>query len=73
MNTLFIIKVKILVLIKWLYRPPSIVLTLKSRIVIIFQACSLFSFKHMSFWAPFLEPHLATCYSNIGFLSMISN
>ena len=35
--------------------------------IIIFWACSPISFKHMmSFWYPFLGPHLATYHSNIG-------
>ena len=39
MNILFIIKVKILVLIKWLCRYPSIMLTIEPRMGIIFWAC----------------------------------
>ena len=34
MNVLFIVQVKILVLIEWLYRTPSIMLIIESKMVI---------------------------------------
>ena len=63
MNILFIIKVNILMLIKWSYRSPNIMLTIEPRIVSIFWACGPISFRHMmSFWCPLLNPHLTTYY-----------
>ena len=35
------------------------------RMVSIFWACSPISFKHMSFWCPFLDPHLIIYHWNI--------
>ena len=55
MNIFFIIKVKILVLIK---------LTIKPWIIFTFWACDLVSFKQVSFGYPFLEPHPITYHSN---------
>jgi hypothetical protein len=47
MNMLFIIKVKIQVLIKWLYRVAPIMLTIESRTVNIIRVHSpISSFKH---------------------------
>ena len=40
--------------------------TIERRIVSIFWARSSISFEHMSFWCPFLDPHLTTCHANIG-------
>ena len=68
-DTLFILKVKILMLIKWSYSTlplPHIILTIEPQMVIIFWAHTLFSFRHVYSWYMFLEPHLTTCHSNIG-------
>ena len=46
MNILFVIKVNNLVLIKWSYVSP-IMLTTEPRVIIIFWAHSLISFKHL--------------------------
>ena len=59
MNFLFVIKVNILVLIKWLY--TQIMLSIEPRLVNKLWALSLISFKHMPSWCPFLDAH-----SNIG-------
>lgn len=49
MNTLFIVKVEILVVIKWSYRPRSLItFIVEPRLVITFSACSLISFNHVS-------------------------
>ena len=68
MNILFIIKVNILVPIKWSYRlPPSTNMsTIESRMVSLFWACSLISFEVtlFFFWCWFLDPHLTTYHSN---------
>ena len=45
--------------------PPLIMLTIRSRTVVMFwEALSPISFTDMSFWYPFLEPHIY--HSNIG-------
>jgi len=68
MNVSFIIKVMNPVLIKWSNRCAPVMLTIEiePRMVIIFWACSPISSKHMSFWNPFLEPHLITYHSTKG-------
>ena len=68
MNILFIVKVNILVLIKWSYRSPQLCWLTESRMVIIFWARRPISFTHMSFWYLFLGPHQITYHSNIGVL-----
>ena len=56
MITLFIVKVKILVFVKWSYRSPPIMLSLQW--LTYFAHTNAISFKHMmSFWYPFLDPH----------------
>ena len=47
---------------------PIIMLTMEPRMVNTFEACRPISLKHMMpFWCPFLDPHLTTYHSNIGF------
>ena len=41
-------------------------LTIDSRMVNTFQARSPISFKHITFWCMFLDPHLTIYYLNIG-------
>jgi hypothetical protein len=41
-------------------------LTMEFTMVSIFLAPSLISFQHLSFWCPFLDPHLTAHHSNIG-------
>ena len=72
MNILIIIKVKILVLIKWSNAqslPPPILLTIESRMVMIFCTHNPISYKRMSLWYSFLKPHLTLDPSNISFQS----
>ena len=66
MNISFIIKVKILVLIKLLYIPPEIMLTIEPRTVSIIWARSSISSAHIFFLCPFLGQHPITHHSNIG-------
>ena len=40
-------------------------LIIEPKMVIIFLAHSPLSFKHVSFWYSFLEPHQTTYHSNI--------
>ena len=47
------------------HRGLPTMLTIEPRMIIIFGAPSSISFKHLSFWIPFLEPHLTTSHSNI--------
>ena len=63
MKILIIIKVKILVLIKWSYMSPN-QLTIESRMIIICRTSTPISFEHISFWCRFLNPHLTTYHSN---------
>jgi hypothetical protein len=65
MKILFIIKVNILVVIRWLYAPPSIMLTIELRMIITFFVCRLLSLNLVSFGYPFLEPHLTTHHLSI--------
>ena len=53
---------------KWLCSPSplTIVLTIEAIMVVVFGACSLVSFKLVSFWYPFLELQLTTYHSNIS-------
>ena len=60
-NILFIIKVKVLLPINWLYRFPPVMLTIAPRRVSRFWARS-----QISFWHLFLDLHLTTHHSNIG-------
>lgn len=59
MNIFFIVKVKVLMLVKWSYMFLHIMLTIEFRIISMFWARSLISFKHTYFWCPFLKstPH----------------
>ena len=67
MNTLFIIKVNILELIKLPCRSCQLLLTIEPGMVNRFLARSPISFKHMMpFWCPFIDPHLTAHHSNIG-------
>ena len=45
---------------------PSIMLTTEHRKINIFWARTSISFKHISFWCLFLDPHLPSYHSNIG-------
>ena len=65
MNISFIIKVKILVLIKLAYT-PEIMLNIEPRMVCIFWVHSPISCEHISFLCLFLGPHPITHHSNIG-------
>ena len=60
MNILFIIKVWILALVKWLYSPLTMLTIENPRMVSIFWA-----FSPISFWYLFLVPHL-TIYHSLG-------
>ena len=73
MNILFIIKVKILVLVKWSYRSLSITLTIEPRMVSVFWCRSPISFKHMFVWNPVLEVHLTIHPLKYGCLIKRSN
>ena len=66
MNILFIFEVKIPMLIKWSYMSPSIMLTIKPRMIINPWARSFVSFEHMFLGCLFVQPHLNTYHSNIG-------
>lgn len=46
--------------------PTNNMLIIEMKIVNIFWAFGLISFKHMFFYCPFLDPHLITHTSNIG-------
>ena len=63
-NDLFIIKVKILVLVKWWHWSLPTTLTIEPRIINIIWACKPIPFKHVSFWYLFMEAHLTTYHSN---------
>ena len=65
---LFIIKVKILMLVKWSYRSPQIMPTIEPRMIIIIWARNPIIFKHKSFWYPFMEANQTTHHLNIGVL-----
>ena len=73
-NIFFIIRVEILVLIKWSSYPPH-TLTIASRmVVIVFWNHNPISLKHMCLWYVFLKARLTTYYSNKGVqLITISN
>ena len=45
---------------------PSMMLTIKPRMVIICLVYHLITFKLMSFWYSFLEPYITTYHTNIG-------
>ena len=66
MNILFMIEVKILNLMKWLYRclPPSNMLIIEPRMLINW-ARSIILLKHTSLCCPFFDPHVTTDHSNI--------
>jgi hypothetical protein len=67
MNISFIVKAKILVLIKCSYRSPTqIMLSNEARLPNIFRACSAITFEQMPFWCPFFDQHLTTHHFNIG-------
>ena len=66
MNILYIINVMILVLINCSYRSSQLYRFLSLELLSYFEQIALISFKVMSFWYPFLEPHLTTYHSNIG-------
>ena len=66
MNILFMIKVKILMFVKWSYRSPLITQTMEPRMNKIFWAHNPISFKHISVWCPFWDLHLTTHHSNVG-------
>ena len=68
MNFLFIIKVKVLILNKCSHKCFPIMLIIESIMVNNLWATSPISFKHVSFWYPFLKPHLIMHHSNIGVL-----
>ena len=51
------------------YTGPPIVWTIKCRVVNKIWKRSPFSFKHVSLWYTFLDPHLTTQHSNIGVCS----
>lgn len=55
------------------YPPPPITLTTEPRMIIMFWACNLIYFKHVSFGHPFLKPYQNTCHSIYRFTSMISD
>ena len=57
---------EISLLIKWSYRSSPILLIIELKMVNTFWASSPISYKHMSFWCPFLDPHLITCHSHAG-------
>lgn len=66
MNTFIIVKVKILVDIKWSYMSPELSWPLSLEWFNIYWACSPISLN-MSFWCPILVPHLNRTPSNIAF------
>ena len=66
MIILFIIKRKILMLIRWSYRCPLIVLTNELMMIIILQAHIPIYFKYMFFWYPFMKPLKTTYHSDKG-------
>ena len=69
MNIIFMIKIKILMLVKWSYWSPPIMLPMELILVIIFWAGSPLSFEQMSFFYPFLEPHLSYVYLNLSLIN----
>ena len=74
MKIFFKIKGKVLVLIEWSYRSPSLMLTFELRVVsmIIWARCPIFV-KHVMFlWCLFLDSHLRTYHSNICVLQIIA-
>ena len=58
MNILFIIKVKILMLVRWSYRSP--------------QSCELLNLAWLAFFEHIFQSLLNTCLSNVGYLSSIT-
>ena len=48
--------------------PLQIMLIVWSNTVVVFWACNLISFKHMSFWYPFLKPHHSTYHADVSVL-----
>ena len=44
---------------------PRIYVDVELKMVIIFEACSSISFKHMNFWYMFLESHQSTYHSHM--------
>lgn len=74
MNTIFIIKVEILVLITWVYISAPIMFTPEPRMVTIFGACSPISLEHVSLCYPFLKAHITKYHSDISVLiSKVTN
>ena len=71
MNTIFIVKLKIHVLIKWSHRSPRSRRLLNQERFIVFRARSPISFKHVSSSYMFLEPHLTTYHSNTHVQSIL--
>ena len=57
-NILFLTKMKILILVKCSYRSSQFCWLLTLEELAYIWACRLISFKNMSFWCPFLDPHL---------------
>jgi hypothetical protein len=49
------------------YTGPPIMLIIEPRMVSIFWACIPISCKHISLRCPFLEPHLTSYHSHMGF------
>ena len=64
---LSIIKVKILVFLKWSYKFPRNMLTIEPRMVIMFWACSPIYAIHMSSFFPFFIYVLGTTPNHIPF------
>lgn len=64
MNILFVAKVKIFKLSKWLCRSSTIEFTLEHRKVVTFWAHCPISFQQVSFWYLFSEFHLTIYQSN---------
>ena len=62
---LFITKVKILMLVELSLRSSLSMFTSEPRMVGVFWAHSTIYCKHLSFWCMFVDPHLATYFSNI--------
>ena len=58
MNIRFIIEVEIFVFIKMVVEVLLVMMTIETRTGIIFDHVVQPHFEHVSFWYPFLEPHL---------------
>ena len=66
MNIVFVIKVKIVVLVKWSFRSPTLCSQLSLEWFSYFEHVDPISFKHLIFLYSYLEPHLTKYHSNIG-------